>query len=30
MGWREILAILLGNKQPILVPVPKPNHPNKK
>jgi len=29
MGWREILAILLG-KKPVLVPIPKPNNQVKK
>lgn len=30
MNLREIIAILLGNKKPILVPIPKPNNQVKK
>jgi len=30
MNWRDILAILLGQKKPALVPIPKDSKPQKK
>lgn len=30
MSWIELLAVLLGNKRPELVPIPIKNQPEKK